>query len=88
MNTEIAKLIFEISEGANSLILQDAVIIKLSPHHWPLHIYGVCINDKRRIALFDGDNWHELKKKDDRYNIVAGSIYQRLKSLQSQLKTA
>ena len=87
MNKEIARIIHELV-GTNNLLFNDAIRVRLSPHQWPINVHGVCVNTDGRVALFDGDVWHELKETDDRYTIVSNSIYQRLKTIQKQKRVS
>lgn len=65
----------------NMIMFDDAVRIKLSPHTWPINIYGVqIVNSCVWLLNSDGD-WHKLEATDRNFQPVANSIIQRLKSI-------
>jgi hypothetical protein len=82
MNKDIIELVKKM--GTSPVIFDEELLVRLNPHSWPIVIYGVSIHNNR-VALYDGYNWHELEETDINYKIVSGSIYQRLKSLQTKV---
>lgn len=85
-NITMKKIIIDILKemGKDEVLFDTPLKIVLGPHQWPLFIYGVSYH-KSRLALYDSEIWHELSEGQYNYYVVAGSIYQRLKSLQTKV---
>jgi hypothetical protein len=68
------------------LYFDKALLVKVTPHTWPVQIWAVCVKDNR-IALQDGvEMWHELEETDKNYPIVLSSLYQRIQTIYKQVK--
>jgi hypothetical protein len=79
----LIQTIVNLVRDTNKIMFDDAVRIKLSPHSWPINIYGVwVVNSCVWLLNSDGD-WHKLEVTDRNFEAVANSIIQRLKSLTS-----
>ena len=60
--------------------LNTPITVKSSPHTVIVRIYEIDGNKDAGIWLRIGDGtWHQLEEKDRYYDMVAGSILQRLK---------
>jgi hypothetical protein len=71
--------IVNLVQNTNKIMFDDAVKIKLSPHTWPINIYGVWVDDNKVFLLNSDGDWYRLEETDRNFSIVANSIIQRLK---------
>jgi len=56
------------------------VIIKATPHSFPVRIYSLeKTNEGEVMVQINDGSFHKLEEKDQNYDMVAGSILQRLK---------
>lgn len=63
------------------VVFDTPVIVKRAPHVSIFECWGVKIHEG--VWLMDEKgNWHELEETDDNAQLVANSIYQRLRIMQ------
>jgi hypothetical protein len=88
MKQEIVSIIKDLV-GHQFLYFNTALLIKLSPHSWPLAIWAICVSPSDQIYVMDNaEEWHELKTSDINYDKVLSTIYQRVKTIKPTYKTA
>lgn len=88
MKQDVIKMVKDLV-GHTYLYFDTALLIKLTPHTWPMAIWGVCVSPSDQVYLMDNaEQWHELKESDVNYSKALNSLYQRVKSIQSTYKTA
>ena len=74
--------------GLDFLYFDTAIEVKQTPHRDPVRIWGVTVNKNGSVWLMTSDQqWHQLETTDLNYNLVAASVYQRLK-MYSKKQTA
>lgn len=81
----------EIIETVKGLVNTDylyfdtELVIRLTPHTWPLAIWGICVSRDDRIYLMDGgEEWNELCESDLNYDKVLPTLYQRVKQIEKR----
>lgn len=72
--------------GNEYLYFSTALVIKLSPHSFPVNIWAVCVSPRNEIYVMDGgEEWTKIDESDDK---VLQTLYQRVKSIEKTYKTA
>lgn len=72
--------------GNEFLYFSTELEIKLTPHSWPVLIWGVCVSPANEIYLMDASQeWFKLDENDDK---VLHTLYQRMQSINLTYKTA
>jgi hypothetical protein len=88
MKQEVVKMIRELVGGEN-LYFDTSLLIKITPHTWPVQIWAVSVSPKDEIYLMDGlEVWHQLEETDTNYHKVLSTLYQRLQAYHKNFKTA
>jgi hypothetical protein len=71
------------------LFFDAAVEIKLTPHSFPFHAWGVCVSPNDVLYIMDAEQeWHELTVEDRNAALVIGSLYQRLQMMRTKYAKA
>ena len=85
MKQEITRLIKDLVGENGNLYFDTALLIKLTPHTWPVQMWAVSVKDDR-IALMDYyQNWSELEEGDNNYDQVLQTLYQRIKTIEKKV---
>lgn len=85
MKQEITRLVKDLVGENGNLYFDTALLIKLTPHTWPVQMWAVSVKDDR-IALMDYyQNWSELEEGDNNYDQVLQTIYQRIKTIEKKV---
>jgi hypothetical protein len=88
MKEDVIKIIKELV-GHEYLYFDTSLLVKVSPHTWPVQMWAVCVSPKDEIFLMDGlEQWHELEETDTNYSVVLSTLYQRVNAYHKQFKTA
>jgi hypothetical protein len=75
--------------GNEYLYFQTSLLVKITPHTWPVQIWAVCVSPKNQIFLMDGlETWNELEETDRNYSVVLQSLFQRMQAIYKTYKTA
>lgn len=75
--------------GHEYLYFDSSLLVKMTPHTWPLQIWGACVSPAGDIYLMDGhQEWHKLEETDRNYHEVLCALYQRVSRIEKQFKTA
>ena len=82
MKNEIIRIVRNLV-GYDYLYFDSSLILKLSPHTWPVMIDGICVSPVEHIYLLHGGEWHQLEEQDRNYAKVLDSLYQRMKSIET-----
>lgn len=80
---QIAEILQDFEEGLS--MWDDKLLVKSSPHNEICRLYGVCVDPKNEIWLYDGDKWYTLEATDHNADYVAASVLQKIKRLKAQL---
>jgi hypothetical protein len=71
------------------LYFDTSLLIKITPHTWPVQIWAICIDPKDNIWLMTGHHeWFELEETDRNYQEVLATLFQRMQSIYKTYKTA
>lgn len=75
--------------GFQYLYFDTPLLIKLTPHTWPVQIWAATVSPSGEIYLMDdlmnGDEqWFQLEESDRNYDIVLATLYQRIKTIYKQ----
>lgn len=74
--------------GHEFLYFATSLLIKISPHTYPVQIWAVCVSPDDEIYLMDGlEQWYKLEETDTNYSRILSTLYQRVKTIDT-LKTA
>jgi hypothetical protein len=88
MKQDLIRLIKELV-GHEFLYLDTSVLIKTTPHTWPIQIWAVCVSPADEIYLMNGlEQWDKLEEGDSNYTKALSSIYQRVQAYHKNFKTA
>lgn len=69
--------------GNEFLYFGTELEIKLTPHSWPVLMWGVCVSNNDEIYLMDGgEEWHKVEEE-----VILQTLYQRMKSIEKTYKT-
>lgn len=75
--------------GNEFLYFDTSLLIKFTPHTWPIQIWAVCVSPQGDIYLMDGfEEWHKLEETDTNYDRVLSTLYQRISTIEKLFKTA
>jgi hypothetical protein len=75
--------------GHEFLYFDSSLLVKHSPHSWPVQIWAACVSPADEIYLMDGhEQWSKLEETDRSYQEVLAALYQRVKRIEKQFKTA
>lgn len=75
--------------GNEYLYFDTSLLIKLSPHTWPIQIWAVCVSPSNDIYIMDGfEQWEKLEESDRNYSEVLLTLFQRVSRIEKQFKTA
>ena len=81
MKETIIEQVKELVGENNNLYFATSLLVKVSPHTWPVQIWAISVKENR-IALMDGlQIWHELEETDKNYSMVLATLYQRIQSI-------
>jgi hypothetical protein len=67
-----------INQHEGKIMFNEPVVIKYSPHTFPVRVWGVWVNGND-LWLSDGEQWNEVTTKDINGRLVIAGVYQRLK---------
>lgn len=75
--------------GTEFLYFDTSLVMKSSPHTYPVHIWAVCVSPNDEIYLMDGfEQWEKLEETDRNYDQVLSTLFQRVSRIEKQFKTA
>lgn len=87
MKEEIVRLIKEMV-GHEFLYFDTSLLVKITPHTWPVQMWAVCVSPKHEIFLMDGfEQWHQLEETDINYSVILSTLFQRIQTIYKQVKT-
>jgi hypothetical protein len=85
---ECIEIIKDLS-GNESLYFDTAVEVKTTPHNPPFTAWAVSVSPRNGLFVMDSDEqWHQLESTDINAGLVAGSLYQRLRMMNTRYAKA
>ena len=75
--------------GNEYIYFDTSLLIKLTPHTWPVQIWACCVSPSNEIWLMTGyEEWFELEETDKNYDMVLATLFQRVSRIKKTYKTA
>lgn len=75
--------------GNEYLYFDSPIEVKLTPHTPSFLVWGVCISPANKLyAMDNNEEWHEVAIQEGNAHLVIGSLYQRLKMMQTRYAKA
>ena len=75
--------------GHEFLYLETALVVKKTPHTYPLSVWAVSVSPANQIFLMDADEqWFELEEGDISYSLLIATLYQRVRTIYLQYQAA
>jgi hypothetical protein len=74
--------------GHEYLYFSTSLLVKITPHTWPVQMWAVSVSPSDEIFLMDGfEAWHKLEETDRNYSLILSTLNQRIQMIYKQVKT-
>jgi hypothetical protein len=75
--------------GHEYLYFDSAIEVKISPHSFPFHAWGVCVSPDDALYVMDSNQeWHGVDSEVGNAPLIIGSLYQRLQLMRRKYAKA